>query len=49
MCRYASDLQPMLKVLAGKENVERLLHIDVPVKRFRFRFFFIIKICFRSI
>ncbi len=31
MCRYACDLQPMLKVLAGLENVERLLHIDVPV------------------
>ena len=31
MCRYASDLQPMLKVLAGTENIERLLNIDVPV------------------
>lgn len=31
MCRYACDLQPMLKVLAGRENVERLLHIDIPV------------------
>ena len=31
MCRYACDLQPMLKVLAGSDNIERLLHIDVPV------------------
>ena len=34
MCRYACDLQPMLKVLAGPENIERLLHIDVPVNDF---------------
>ena len=33
MCRYACDLQPMLKVLAGPENIERLLHIDVPVNK----------------
>ena len=33
MCRYACDLQPMLKVLAGKENIERLLNIDAPVRR----------------
>jgi len=41
MCRYASDLQPMLKVLAGKENVERLLHIDVPVDLSKLRYFYI--------
>jgi hypothetical protein len=35
MCRYASDLLPMLKVLAGPENIERLLHIDVPVNNFQ--------------
>jgi fatty acid amide hydrolase 2 len=35
MCRYASDLQPMLKVLAGPEYIERLLHIDVPVNSFQ--------------
>ncbi|CAF4539711.1 unnamed protein product, partial [Rotaria sp. Silwood2] len=29
MCRYACDLQPMLKVLAGSHNIERLLHFDV--------------------
>lgn len=33
MCRYACDLQPMLKVLAGAENIERLLHIDLPVNK----------------
>jgi hypothetical protein len=31
MCRYACDLQPMLKVLAGAEKIEKLLHIDIPV------------------
>lgn len=31
MCRYACDLQPMLKVLAGTQNIEKLLHIDTPV------------------
>jgi fatty acid amide hydrolase 2 len=35
MCRYACDLQPMLKVLAGPEYIERLLHIDVPVNNFQ--------------
>ena len=35
MCRYACDLQPMLKVLAGAENIERLLHIDVSVSKSR--------------
>ena len=34
MCRYACDLQPMLKVLAGPANIERLLNIDVPVSQF---------------
>ena len=34
MCRYACDLQPMLKVLAGLDNIERLLHIDVPVSNY---------------
>lgn len=31
MCRFACDLQPMLKVLAGHENVGRLLNIDTAV------------------
>jgi hypothetical protein len=34
MCRYACDLQPMLKVLAGPENIHKLLDINIPV-RFR--------------
>ena len=34
MCRYAVDLQPMLKVLAGPENIDRLLNIDTPVRYF---------------
>jgi hypothetical protein len=33
MCRYACDLQPMLKVLAGAENIEKLLHIDISVSK----------------
>ena len=33
MCRYACDLQPMLKVLAGAENIEKLLHIDASVSK----------------
>lgn len=41
MCRYASDLQPMLKVLAGPDNIERLLHIDVPVDLSKLRYFYI--------
>ena len=41
MCRYAIDLQPMLKVLAGPENIERLLHIDVPVNLSQLRYFYI--------
>jgi hypothetical protein len=41
MCRYAIDLQPMLKVLAGQENIERLLHIDVPVNLSKLRYFYI--------
>ena len=32
MCRYASDLQPMLKALAGKENIERLISFDTSVR-----------------
>jgi hypothetical protein len=32
MCRYACDLHPMLKVLAGSENIDKLLNIDVPVR-----------------
>ena len=39
--RYASDLQPMLKVLAGPDNIERLLHIDVPVNLSKLRYFYI--------
>ena len=34
MCRYACDLLPMLKVLAGSENIERLLDINVPVSAY---------------
>ncbi|CAF1079220.1 unnamed protein product [Adineta ricciae] len=41
MCRYACDLQPMLKVLAGSQNIERLLHIDVPVNLSKLRYFYI--------
>ena len=41
MCRYAMDLQPMLKVLAGPENIQRLLHIDVPVNLSKLRYFYI--------
>ena len=32
MCRYASDLLPMLRVLAGQQNIQKLLHIDAPVR-----------------
>ena len=32
MCRYACDLHPMLKSLAGSENIDKLTHIDVPVR-----------------
>lgn len=41
MCRYACDLQPMLKVLAGEENIERLLNIDVPVNLSKLRYFYV--------
>ncbi|UJR16507.1 hypothetical protein I4U23_003409 [Adineta vaga] len=41
ICRYACDLQPMLKALAGPENIERLLHIDVPVDLSKLRYFYI--------
>lgn len=34
MCRYAVDLQPMFKVLAGPENLPRLLNFDTPVRLF---------------
>ncbi len=34
MCRYACDLQPMLKVLAGHEHIHKLLNIHDTV-RFR--------------
>jgi hypothetical protein len=27
MCRYACDLQPMLKVLAGHQHIHKLLNI----------------------
>ncbi|CAF3277487.1 unnamed protein product [Rotaria socialis] len=41
MCRYACDLQPMLKILAGSKNIEKLLHIDVPVDLSKLRYFYI--------
>ncbi|CAF3822315.1 unnamed protein product [Adineta steineri] len=41
MCRYSTDLQPMLKVLAGSTNIERLLNIDVPVDLSKLRYFYI--------
>ena len=31
MCRYASDLSPMLRILAGPENLTKLVDIDTPV------------------
>jgi hypothetical protein len=32
MCRYACDLQPMLKVLAGHEHIDKLLNIHNSVR-----------------
>ena len=32
MCRYACDLQPMLKVLAGHEHIDKLLNIQNTVR-----------------
>ena len=32
MCRYACDLQPMLKVLAGPEHIDKLLNIHDSVR-----------------
>jgi len=32
MCRYACDLQPMLKVLAGHEHIDKLLNIHNTVR-----------------
>jgi hypothetical protein len=32
MCRYACDLQPMLKVLAGHQHIEKLLNIQNTVR-----------------
>lgn len=32
MCRYATDLTPMLRVLAGPTNLEKLININSPVK-----------------
>lgn len=32
MCRYACDLEPMLKVLAGPSNIHKLLDIDASVR-----------------
>ncbi len=32
MCRYAYDLQPMLKVLTGPEYIDRLLNIHNTVR-----------------
>ena len=41
MCRYAVDLRPMLRVLAGKENLERLLEVDTKVDLKRLRYFYV--------
>lgn len=41
MCRYAVDLRPMLRVLAGKENVEKLLELDTTVDLRRLRYFYV--------
>jgi len=46
MCRYACDLQPMLKVLAGHQHIHKLLNIhdsvieikDHLIKKFSFIF-----------
>ncbi len=32
MCRYACDLQPMLKVLAGHEHIHKLIDIHKSVR-----------------
>ncbi len=32
MCRYACDLQPMLKILAGHEHIDKLLNIHNTVR-----------------
>ncbi|CAF3520795.1 unnamed protein product [Rotaria sp. Silwood1] len=41
MCRYACDLQPMLKVLAGPENVNKFVDIDTSVDLSKLRYFYI--------
>ncbi|UJR29943.1 hypothetical protein I4U23_017490 [Adineta vaga] len=41
MCRFADDLQPMLKALAGEENIERLLNFNSSVDLSKLRYFYI--------
>ncbi|CAF3122714.1 unnamed protein product [Rotaria sp. Silwood2] len=41
MCRYTCDLQPMLRVLAGSENIHKLIDIDTPVDLSKLRYFYI--------
>ena len=41
MCRYACDLQPMLKILAGREHIHKLLSIHEPVDLSKLRYFYV--------
>jgi len=41
MCRYASDLHLMLKVLAGEQYIPRLTHFNTPVDLRQLRYYYI--------